>query len=157
MPEFDLARSTTMHAPPAAVHALINDFREWVAWSPWEGVDPGLQRTYRGPDNGVGASYSWKGNRKAGEGSMEITGSTDEEIRIRLDFIKPFKANNDVVFTLDPESTGASTTVTWRMTGTRSRVMSAMNTVLRFDNAIGRDFEKGLRQLKERAENAAGA
>lgn len=153
MPDFELARSTPVQAPPATVHALIDDFREWVVWSPWEGTDPDLQRSYTGPERGVGAAYAWTGNRKAGQGRMEITGSTDREIRIRLDFVKPFKASNDVTFTLEPD--GASTAVTWRMTGRRSGLMSAMNKVLDFDKMIGADFIKGLRQLKQHAESRA--
>ncbi|HEY5879743.1 MAG TPA: SRPBCC family protein [Nakamurella sp.] len=153
MTDFELARSTTIQAPAAAVHALINDFHEWFNWSPWEGVDPDLQRTYTGPDRGVGAAYAWTGNRKAGRGSMQITDSTDREIRIRLDFVKPFKASNDVTFVLEPDAAGAATRVTWQMTGKRSAVMSAMNKVLNFDKLIGGDFEKGLQQLKERAES----
>ncbi len=156
MPDFELARSTTVQAPAAAVHALINDFHEWVSWSPWEGVDPDLKRTYTGPERGVGATYAWTGNRKAGQGSMQITGSTDEEIRIRLEFLKPFKATNDVTFVLEPDPSGA-TSVTWRMTGKRSALMSAMNKVLNFDKLISGDFEKGLRQLKQEAESGSPA
>jgi hypothetical protein len=153
MPDFELARSTSIQASPATVHALIDDFHEWVAWSPWEGVDPNLQRSYSGPERGVGAAYAWTGNRKAGQGRMEITGSTDREVRIRLEFVKPFKASNDVTFTLEPD--GAATAVTWRMAGKRSGLMSAMNKVLNFDKMIGQDFVKGLRQLKEQAESRA--
>jgi hypothetical protein len=149
--DFELARSTSIQAPVATLHALVDDFHEWVAWSPWEGVDPDLQRTYSGPERSVGAAYAWTGNRKAGQGSMEITGVTEEEIRIRLDFIKPFKAINDVAFTFEPD--GATTAVTWRMTGRRSGLMSAMNKVLNFDKLIGADLEKGLRQLKQQAES----
>ncbi len=155
MPDFELARSTSIQADPSTVHALIDDFHEWISWSPWEGVDPALRRTYSGPDRGVGAAYAWSGNRKAGQGRMEITGSTDLEIRIRLDFVKPFKAGNDVAFILEPD--GASTAVTWRMTGRRSWLMSAMNKVLNFDKMVGEDFTKGLRQLKRQAEARASA
>ena len=152
MADFELARSTTIEAPAATVHALINDFHEWVAWSPWENVDPALRRTYLGPDAGVGAAYEWSGNRKAGQGRMEIIGSADREIRIRLDFVKPFKASNEVAFTVDPTS-DTVTEVTWTMTGRRSGIMAAMNKVMNFDKLIGDDFAKGLRQLKERAES----
>src|SRR4051794_33134823 len=75
--DFELSRSTSIQAPVGTLHALVDDFHEWVAWSPWEGVDPDLQRTYTGPERGVGAAYAWTGNRKAGQGSMEITGVTD--------------------------------------------------------------------------------
>ena len=47
---FAVSRSTTVIADPAQVHALINDFHEWTAWSPWEDLDPELQRDYTGPD-----------------------------------------------------------------------------------------------------------
>jgi len=153
VPDFELDRSTSVRASAATVHALINDFHEWVAWSPWEGVDPDLQRTYTGPEQGIGAAYAWTGNRKAGQGRMQITDSTERQIRIRLEFIKPFKASNDVVFTLEPDPADTTTDVTWRMTGKRSAVMSAMNKVLNFDKLIGGDFEKGLRQLKQLAES----
>lgn len=154
MADFELARSTSIDAPAATVHTLINDFHEWVAWSPWENVDPDLHRAYSGPATGVGAAYDWRGNRKAGQGRMEITGSADREIRIRLDFVKPFKASNEVAFTLVPTS-DTTTEVTWTMTGRRSGIMAAMNKVMNFDRLIGGDFAKGLRQLKEQAESRA--
>ena len=53
---FEVSRSETINAEPARVHALIDDFHEWTEWSPWEDVDPDLQRTYTGPDPGVGAA-----------------------------------------------------------------------------------------------------
>src|SRR3712207_9167581 len=71
--------------------------------SPWEDVDPDMQRTHSGPEAGVGARYAWKGNRKAGEGSMEITGSTSDRVDIDLDFLKPFENQNKVA--LDRKST----------------------------------------------------
>lgn len=49
-------RSAVVRADAASVHALIDDFHQWVKWSPYEGVDPDLKRTYTGPDAGVGAS-----------------------------------------------------------------------------------------------------
>ena len=98
--QFEVTRTTSIAADPARVHALVDDFHEWIAWSPWEDLDPDLRRTYSGPDAGAGARYAWTGNRKAGEGSMEITGSTPERIDIELTFLKPFKATNHVDITL---------------------------------------------------------
>jgi hypothetical protein len=148
---FDIARSTTIRAATTRVHALVNDFHEWPAWSPWEDVDPALQRTYSGPDSGVGAHYAWSGNRRAGSGSMEITSSTPDEIDLRLSFLKPWKATNDVTFTLVPAGDG--TEVTWRMTGEQKGAAAVFGKVFNMDRLLGKDFEKGLARLKAAAES----
>ncbi|WP_280492407.1 SRPBCC family protein [Nocardia asiatica] len=149
MAEFEVVRSAVITADPARVHGLINDFREWVKWSPWEDLDPQLQRSYSGADSGVGARYAWSGNRKAGAGSMEIIGSADREVGVRLEFLKPMKTTNMVTFTLDPVETG--TEVTWRMTGQQTGLMGLIGKVIPMDRLVGKDFEKGLARLQEAA------
>lgn len=149
MADFALSRSTRIQADPARVHALVDDFREWQKWSPWEGLDPALNREYTGPDRGVGSTYHWSGNKKAGQGEMRITESTPTSVVVDLQFLKPFKASNVTSFALTP--TGDVTDVTWTMAGTRSAIMSLMGKLF-FDKAIGADFEKGLASLKQEAE-----
>lgn len=153
MADFTLSRTTRINADPAGVHALIDDFREWQKWSPWEGLDPDLRREYSGPDHGVGSSYHWSGNKKAGEGEMRITASTPAAVVVDLAFLKPFKATNTITFTL--AAVGDATEVTWTMTGSRSAIMSLAGRLF-FDRAIGNDFDKGLVALKREAERAAG-
>jgi hypothetical protein len=150
MSAFTISRTTTIAAPPGAVRAEIEDFRRWRAWSPWEGLDGNLRRTYSGAESGVGAHYAWEGNRRAGSGSMEIVAATPESLRIALEFLKPWKASNEVVFTLSPE--GAGTRVTWTMTGTHAGIAKLFARFINVDKLIGRDFEKGLARLKEIAE-----
>jgi hypothetical protein len=148
---FEVTRSTTIRADPARVHGLIDDFPRWTSWSPWEDLDPNLQRTYTGPDSGVGAHYAWKGNRRAGEGSMEITGSAPDRIEIELAFLKPMRNTQQVEFVLTPTSGG--TDVTWRMAGQHEGFfMNLFSKVMPMDKLIGRDFEKGLARLKATAE-----
>jgi hypothetical protein len=150
---FAVSRSTTVIADPARVHGLINSFHEWTAWSPWEDLDPDLQRDYTGPDEGVGAHYAWSGNRKAGQGSMEITSSTPDEIGVRLAFLRPFKSSNVVTFSLVPAVDG--TEVTWLMTGEQRGLMGLVGRVVSMDKLVGKDFEKGLTRLKAVAEAPA--
>jgi hypothetical protein len=154
MSDFEIVRSTAVAAEPARVHGLVDDFHQWLAWSPWEGLDPELRRTYSGPDSGVGAHYAWEGNRRAGAGSMEITGSTPERIDIRLAFLKPFKNTNQVTFTLTPTQVDGTpgTSVEWRMSGERTGFWGVVGRVVPMDRLIGKDFEKGLAQLKAAAE-----
>ena len=153
MSHFEVSRSLTIQAAPARVHALVDDFHEWTAWSPWEDVDPDLRRTYTGPPAGVGARYAWQGNRKAGQGSMEITGSTPERIDVRLTFLKPWKATNEVAFELVPNGAGAD--VTWRMWGENTGMAALFTKVFNMDKFIGKDFDKGLARLKAVAESPA--
>ena len=150
---FAVSRSTTVIADPARVHGLINSFHEWTAWSPWEDLDPALQRDYTGPDSGVGARYAWSGNRKAGQGTMEITSSTPDAIGLRLAFLKPFRSSNVVTFSLVPAVDG--TEVTWLMTGEQRGLMGLVGRVISMDKLIGKDFEKGLTRLKAVAEAPA--
>ena len=149
MADFTMSRSTRVHAPAARVHALLDDFHQWQLWSPWEGLDPDLRREYSGPASGVGSTYHWSGNKKAGEGEMRMTESSTSRVAVDLDFLKPFKASN--VTTFDLSSSEAGTDVTWTMTGTRSAVMSLMGKLF-FDKAIAGDFDKGLAALKREAE-----
>ncbi|NPC43277.1 SRPBCC family protein [Nocardioides sp. zg-1230] len=152
MADFSLSRSTTIQAPPDRIHALVDDFREWQKWSPWEGVDPDLDREYSGPDHGVGSTYHWSGNKKAGEGEMRITGSTPTSLVADLEFLKPFKASNVMSFALAPD--GDATDVTWTITGRRNAMMSLMGKLF-FDKSIGKDFERGLAALKRESEHTA--
>lgn len=150
MANYRVSRSTSIAADPALVHRLVNDFHEWQAWSPWEGLDPDLDRTYSGPDSGVGAHYAWSGNRKAGRGTMEITRSTPEQIDVALAFLKPFKSVSDVSFELAPA--GHGTEVTWVMTGEQQGLAAVLGKVVPMDRLVGKDFEKGLARLKAAAE-----
>lgn len=103
MPDFEITHETTVNAPPAAVHALVNDFRNWTQWSPWEQKDHGLQRTLTGADSGAGSEYAWTGNKEVGTGKMTITASTPERIEIDLEFIEPVKQSNKTIFAFTPE------------------------------------------------------
>jgi hypothetical protein len=149
MASFELTRRAHIDAPPARVHELVDDFHSWTQWSPWEDVDPDLRRTFSGAESGVGARYAWAGNRKAGEGSMEILRSDATQVDVDLRFLKPFKAHNLIAFSFTPA--GAGTDVAWTMSGDRNPVMGLLGR-LYFDKAVGRDFEKGLARLKRAAE-----
>lgn len=151
---YSVTRSISIDAPADRVHGLIDDFQQWPDWSPWEGLDPGMRRTYSGPATGPSARYQWEGNKKAGKGSMEITSSSPGSIGIDLHFEKPFPARNTITFTLTP--TGDRTGVAWRMDGQMGLLLRLFSIVKPMDGLVGPDFEKGLRQLKATAESPAG-
>lgn len=149
--EFKVARKMKIHAPAAVIYEQLTDFHKWNDWSPWAKIDPNMKATYSGPARGVGASYHWTGNDEVGEGNMEVmTLKQDERVAIKLDFLKPFEAHNETVFTLQPEADGV--VVNWEMLGRNEFMGKAAGLVMNMDSVVGKDFEKGLGQLKKLAE-----
>jgi len=143
---FTVTRSASMKAPPERIQAQLSDFRGWQAWSPWEKMDPGMQRRFGGAEKGKGATYAWRGNDKVGQGSMEITESTAQKVAMDLDFVKPFEAHNTVTFTLAPK--GDATDVTWSMSGPVPYFAKILHVFVDMDRMVGSQFESGLANLK---------
>jgi uncharacterized protein YndB with AHSA1/START domain len=148
---FHIERRARIAAPPERIFALINDLRAWGRWSPWEQIDPAMQRTYGGPPAGVGAVYEWRGNGDVGSGRMEITqASPPSHVVIRLDFLEPFEAHNTAELSLQP--TGDATTVTWAMYGPNTLLGKVLGLFLDVETMIGGQFEAGLANLKRATE-----
>ncbi|KQY98895.1 polyketide cyclase [Caulobacter sp. Root1455] len=148
---FRVARSTVIKAPPEKIYALIDDFHKWGAWSPYEKLDPAMTRTYGGPASGLGSTYAWSGNGKAGAGRMEIIeAAAPSKLVTSLDFTKPFEVHNKAIFTLVPE--GEATRVTWAMEGPSPFLFKVMDVIFNMDRMAGKDFETGLASLKAEAE-----
>jgi len=148
---FTVRRATTIKAPPAAIFPLINDFRAWPAWSPYEHKDPAMQRRLSGTQAGQGAIYEWTGDKNVGQGRMEILESTaPATVVIKLDFFKPFEAHNRATFAMTPQSdqAGERTEVTWTMDGPALFVGKIMGLFINLDRMVGADFEVGLANLK---------
>lgn len=148
---FVVQRTLDINTSPEKIYPFISDFRNWTIWSPYEKLDPNLQRTYSGAAAGKGAVYEWSGDGKAGKGRMEII-KTEEpnSIVIALDFFAPFEAHNIAEFTL--ESRGDASTVTWAMRGPSPFITKIMQVFFSMDKMVGADFETGLANLKQISE-----
>lgn len=147
---FRYARSQRINAAPDAIFPLINDYKNWPQWSPYEHRDPAMKRTMEGPSAGVGAVYAWSGNKNVGSGRMEILDANPNRITIKLDFYAPFRANNIAEFSLVPH--GNQTEVTWAMSGPVPFIGKVMATLIDCNNMCGKDFSAGLASMKEVAE-----
>ncbi|MGE0736821.1 MAG: SRPBCC family protein [Alphaproteobacteria bacterium] len=148
---FRVERAARIAAPPEKIFPLIDDFRNWTQWSPWEERDPALKRTYSGAAKGVGTVYAWEGNRKVGAGRMEITESVPvSKIVLKHDFLKPMKAHHTTEFVLQPD--GNATNVTWSMYGPAAFMTKIMQVFMDMDRMVGKDFDTGLANMKAAAE-----
>jgi hypothetical protein len=149
-------RATSISAAPDKIFPLINDFKHWGSWSPYEKKDPAMKRAFSGEASGKGAVYEWDGNNQVGKGRIEIIDtSAPSRITIKLDMFKPMEGHNIVDFTLEPRG-GATqpgnTQLTWAMRGDCSYMGKLMGLVCDMDKMIGKDFEAGLANLKTLAE-----
>ena len=144
-------RAITIKAPADRIFPLINDFHQWVTWSPYENKDPAMKRTYSGAGSGKGAVYDWEGNKNVGSGRMEILDtSAPSKIVIKLDFFKPIEGHNTAEFTMLQQ--GDVTNLTWVMHGPAVLMTRVMQVFINLDHMIGRDFEVGLANLKQLTE-----
>src|SRR5688572_1628141 len=131
-------RSAAIKASPEKIFALINDFDQWGAWSPYEKKDPAMKRTRSGPPKGKGAVYAWDGNKDVGKGRMVIADTTPpSKVAINLDFEKPFAGQNKVTFTLEPR--GDATNVTWLMEGRCNFFAKVIGIFINMDDMVGKD------------------
>ena len=152
---FRIERSLDIRATPEKIFPLINNFREWEAWSPWEKVDPALKRSYSGATFGRGAVYEWNGNKNVGQGRMEIVDSSPpSRVLIKIDFIKPLEAHNTVEFKLASQSD--FTTVTQAMYGQSPFISKVIGMFFSMDKMVGPKFEEGLAGIKAIAEKQTG-
>jgi uncharacterized protein YndB with AHSA1/START domain len=150
---FRVERKAIIQAPPDRVFALVNDFRQWPQWSPWEKLDPAMKRTLSGAAAGPGAVYAWQGNSDVGQGRMEIKESVPgQKVQIQLDFLEPMEAHNQTDFVLAPQ--GNATEVIWAMQGEANFMTKLMGVFVSMDSMVGKDFEQGLANLKAVAEKA---
>jgi len=150
--DFRIERSARIAAPPEELFAMISNLRRWRDWSPWENIDPDMQRAYSGAPLGKGAVYAWEGNGDVGSGRMEIVEvDPARRVKIQLDFIAPMEAHNTAEFALQPE--GDTTNVTWAMYGRNNLVGKLFGLFMDMDAMVGDAFETGLANLKKLAES----
>jgi len=157
---YHVERKLEVAAPTDLVFGVLNDLRQFAGvlvlfGSPWEKLDPNMQKTFEGPAAGVGQSYAWSG-KKAGKGKMTIEESVaGQRVSVKFEFVKPMASTAIYALTLAGTPTGSS--VTWSMHGNHNFIGKAFGMFMNMNSMLGTDIEKGLAQLKAAAEEAAKA
>lgn len=144
-------RHIQIKAPPSTVFTLLNGFRQFQRWSPWQGADPEMSVTFSGPPMGVGAALSWSGNSAVGTGRQEIIESEPyRHILMRLEF-GGFGGQFLAPFTIEP--VGGGTQLTWGFDADYGNDLFGRYFGLLSDRMLGPDYEAGLERLKALAES----
>ena len=147
---FALQRQININALPADIFPWINNLKNMNQWNPWSTQDAKSVIQYEGPEEGPGAVYTWAGG-KMGQGKFQIVDTNSPtQIICRLLMIKPMAADNVVTFNLT--SSNGPTTVVWSMSGKNGFINKLMHIVMNMDKMVGRDFDRGLANLKSLVE-----
>ena len=147
---FSVSRSVRIAATPDKVFPLIDNLKAMNSWNPFA-ADPAIKLTYTGPESGRGAVQTWDSTGRPNKGRIEIVDSTAaSKIVMDMAMEKPFAGRNTITFMLVP--IGGGTDVSWRMDGTLAFLPKLLGLFMSTDKMMGRMFEKGLADLKTKAE-----
>ena len=152
---YHVERKLEIAAPADLVFGVLNDLHQFAGifvlfGSPFEKLNPNMQKTFEGPAAGVGQSYAWSG-KEAGKGKMTIEESVPgQKVGVKLEFVEPMESTATCALTVVGTPTGSF--VTWSMDGNHNFIGKAFGMFMDMDNMLGTDIEKGLAQLKTVAE-----
>lgn len=147
-------RAETVSTSPEDTYSYLVNLEAAKEWNPWIEQEPEAEFKIEGIPGVVGSSSEWNG-KKIGAGKQTLISLEEPKyIEYKLEFSKPSKGEAKGYFKLEDSSSG--TKVIWGMKsenlGPFGRVMG-----LFMDSMLGRDFEKGLANLKNRLEKPAPA
>jgi hypothetical protein len=141
-----ITHQITIEAPVAKVIKQVNDFHNWVDWSPWEKMDPSIKRTYEKPETGVGAVCNWVGNDSVGTGKMVITESDISHINVELDY--QFPPIGKLFYRFDFTPNNKETLVSWQLYGDDDFSDKLNHLISGRDKTVDAYLANGLAQLK---------
>ena len=128
---------------------IISNIRLWNTWSPWSHCEPTAKTAADGIVGQVGQTQTWQGE-VIGSGKMTFTKvNSPSLVEMDLEFLSPWKSFATVVFAIQSLS-GNHSRVTWTMNTDFPIFLFFFKNMMK--SYMGHDFERGLKMLKEFAE-----
>ena len=144
---YRVARSVVVQASSEAVYRQLEDLTQFPRWSPWDGRDPQIKRTFDGAPRGVGSRLRWQGNVLVGSGSMRISMATPpSQLRYLMQLERPWQATIENELRIARAAQGC--TVTWTVVGELGFWAKLFLLFDDPDRRVGSDLELGLAKLK---------
>jgi hypothetical protein len=139
---WEVERSATLTAPPAAVFRWLEDPRRW---GPWASLGEG-KTTFSGPERGPGATVRWD-DPDLGDGVFTLVSTVpDREVGYRVE-VQGGSLITEGTFRLDPD--GAGTRLVWSERGDFGNNPLLGYTALQMDRIQGAQMELALARLVE--------
>ena len=145
---WSVERSIVINAPEAKIVPYVVDLHRWQDWSPWtKSHDPLARFSFEGPQQGVGAKWSWLGP-VMGRGQLEVTSAIPGYVTLS-EALDGERVNANATFTFRAQ--GNSTVVTWRDSGELPAFGGVF--VGSVERSLAKSFDAGLVKLKTTVEN----
>lgn len=151
---YEVNRSIIVDKPLSQVFDYLKYVKNQDYWSPWKKKDPHMKQTFEGTDGKVGFISKWEGNKTVGSGEQEIKRIIENEsIETELRFLKPWKSQSDAYLRMISFD-NVQTQVTWGFSGKIKFPFNVFMLFMNMDKAVGKDFEEGLKSLKQQLEDS---
>ncbi|OYU95200.1 MAG: polyketide cyclase [Bacteroidetes bacterium B1(2017)] len=144
--EYDAQNEIIINAPRQKVYDYLKTLKNQDSFNKWVMADPNMKREYTGTDGTVGFVYSWNGNKKAGEGELELKTLVEgERIETEIRFVRPMKSIAYSITQLDSVSEN-QTKITWNSKGDMPYPMNIMMPMVQ--SMLAKDMGISLQNLK---------
>jgi effector-binding domain-containing protein len=152
---YHVQRSTIIATQANIPFGLVSDFKTWNTWSPWHQLDTNMHKEYSNTTGEKGSWFSWSSTvPEAGTGKMTVTEVIPNK-RIQLDLEVSGMGISNIVYTFEEIENGTNVTWTLDCKGEGMPwylIIPSKYFNLMMDGMLGKQFEKGLVQLKELSE-----
>ncbi len=139
-------KSVVVDRPLELIYDDLLDFNIYKQWSPWSEQEPDAEAVITGMPGEIGHKWEWKGE-KLGVGSLELKEfETYVSIYNELIFVEPRQAVAKDLWQLERTDEGF-TKITWIYEG-EAKYPFGRYAGLMMESFLGKDYEKGLENLK---------
>lgn len=148
-PAYHVERSIEINQPVEIVFEQVVDLNNYLQWNPWTERDPNVKNKINGEAAVPGMKWSWDG-KKTGKGNLTLVEfKKNEFIRNRLVFEYPNQMEADDLWLFEEKN--GKTIVRWVNSGDLNFPIGRWFGLF-MDKMMGKDFEKGLENLKNKCE-----
>ncbi|WBV61221.1 SRPBCC family protein [Chryseobacterium camelliae] len=146
-------KSITINAPTEKVWQNTSTLKAMDVWSPWNDLDPNMKKEWSGVTGNPGEKVCWESkNENAGKGCQEVkkVDAANKRIDTEIKFLTPYESEANAYVTVTPEGNGSK--ATWGFTSKIPYPFTIMKLFMNMEDAIGKDYQKGLSKLKSVSE-----
>lgn len=152
--DYSVERSVTINKPKSEVFNYVKYLKNQNDFSVWAQMDPAMKKNFTGTDGEAGFISAWESaEREVGKGEQEIININDgNRIDYEIRFKEPFESTSAAHITTTSTAPD-QTKVDWAFEGHMAYPMNIMQLFFNMDQAIGKDLQQGLNNLKQIIEN----